>query len=251
MQFIATHPKCIGVNIIEEGLMTYTGQFFKPHQPYYTKSLRGQITKYVKYFNHVNRSHYYEARPYADRPILFAISTELQNRITEMDVIVLPRIITPDLPKEFSLYGNTIFVMDLLVEREITSSKILLSILDLLIQAPLIRERRIMIKFHPEQNIQNQIIRRFQEKEIDYQIIPNHVSVEAILLNYHHLNIYGFHSSLLFYASLWGHNAYSLLEILKTIDPLTTRRYQDKNIPLDIFFQKVNMLDYQSLATKQ
>lgn len=73
-----------------------------------------------------------------------------------------------------------------------------------------------------------------------YNVIPSTVAAESMLLKSRDMTVYGFHSSLLYYAALWGHRAVSLLKVLERLDPGFLRRHARLNLP-ETFFRRVSV----------
>lgn len=83
------------------------------------------------------------------------------------------------------------------------------------------------IKFHPFQSEQNKetIKQLFIENGLEYSEMPNDIPFELVLASYKNLNIYGFTTSLVFFAQLMGHNAISCCKLL--LRSKTFQKYWD------------------------
>lgn len=240
MQILATNRRCIAVNLIEEGLLTYTGRPLKEPNPSY-RSFSGRAKARLKFFDHGNRSAFYSADLLPkETTTVFAISEAAKAALPQFRVEVLPNLVTPPIPSDYILSGASVFFMDPLVEQKITSLDIILTILQSL--PPMgAAGARLWLKWHPSQMIHHDLERRLQAANIVHQVIPDDIAAESILLQSKGLHVFGFGSSLLFYAALWGHNSYSLLPTLGRIDPEALDRHRKITMP-EVFYRMVQQL---------
>lgn len=79
------------------------------------------------------------------------------------------------------------------------------------------------IKFHPKNTIdaKNKYLQMFKDIGVEVEELPMNVPFELILVNYEHLSLVGFGTSLLFYGKAMGHNVVSREDYL-----LSSRRYR-------------------------
>ncbi len=217
MQLMATHPKCKNMVFIEEGLLTYTGDFFKKTHEYFSKNFCGKVMRLIKYPNHINRSFYY--RPYTfGFPIKIFVLNKYENSPPEFEVNVISKIISPSIDPSYKLNGSHILILQPTVEQGDTLLENYLKVISILIEY--LKKNGVVnlyVKFHPEQSIESEITSTIKNSGIFNKIIPGNISVEIILLNSENLYLYGFYSSLLYYASCWGHHAYSLNKLLEEL----------------------------------
>lgn len=242
MQLIATHPRCYSLAFIEEGLMTYTGEFYKKVDLSYSRNWLGVLKFWIKFSEHLNRSYYY--RPYhLNCPIpVYVIANGLRT-LPGFDVRVLSKIVSPPIDAEYKLEKVHILFMQPIVELGAASLQSLLTMIDVLVSHLVAQGIQVLwIKFHPDQKIQDAVLDHLNRLGISCKVIPTNVSAEAILLNSTNLQLYGINSSLLFYAVCWGHRSFSLSKLLEEIDPHFKSVYKTWHNP-PVFFQKVPFLE--------
>jgi hypothetical protein len=58
-------------------------------------------------------------------------------------------------------------------------------------------------------------VRLLDELSISYEVLPHGILAEGFFLSSKGLRVVGFVSSLLFYASIFGHEAYSFMNLLE------------------------------------
>ncbi|RAR47242.1 alpha-2,8-polysialyltransferase family protein [Flavobacterium lacus] len=74
----------------------------------------------------------------------------------------------------------------------------------------------VFIKLRPSSREQNsRLVRLLKDLSIHFEILPSEIVAEGLFLSSKNLKVIGFVSSLLFYASIFGHQSYSLLYLLK------------------------------------
>jgi hypothetical protein len=241
MQLIATHPRCYSLAFIEEGLMTYTGEYYKQTEMSYFKNWLGILKRWIKFPEHLNRSYYY--RPYhLNRPIPVYVIANGLHALPGFDVRVLSKIVSPPIDAEYKLEKAHILFMQPIVELGAASLQSILKMIDVLVLHLASQGIGVLwIKFHPAQEIEDAVIDHLNCSGVSYRVIPTGISAEAILLNSKDLVTYAINSSLLFYAVCWGHHSYSLSNVLEEIDPHFKLVYKTWHIPR-IYFDKVPFL---------
>jgi hypothetical protein len=78
-------------------------------------------------------------------------------------------------------------------------------------------EKNILIKFHRDESLElrQKIKKLFQDNDISIQIIPDSVIMELLLFEAQNATLIGVYSSLLFYAAIMRHHAYSIYDFIK------------------------------------
>ena len=78
------------------------------------------------------------------------------------------------------------------------------------------QKERLFIKLRPKQNKEQSVLyRTLKEMDADFRVIPDEAVAEAIFVNSKNLTVIALTSSLLFYAEVFGHTAYSFYDILE------------------------------------
>lgn len=214
INFIATNKRCIQINYIEEGIQSYNNRFYR------IEKADLSIKNYVKFINHGNRSLRFNKRIFRSVPFLFLIT--LVNSLFDPSVQVV-RIKKPYIPKidsQYHLNNCDIFFLDVSVEKNVLNFDAFQITVHQFLLWYETQHQKIWIKFHPTQSIavMSWFIETLTNLRIQYEILRNNICSEALLLYSRNLRVFGFHSSLLFYASYWGHKAFSLDNIASNID---------------------------------
>lgn len=246
MQLIATHPKCRDLVFLEEGLLTYTGNFNKQTHDRFAKGVQAKIARWIRYPNHGNRSYYY--RPYQhSRPIpVYMLHEPLDPLGPEIEVRVLKKIVVPPVDPRFKLDDGYLLVVDKVVEDGIVSQACFHRALELLADRFLkSRTHTLWIRFRPNYPVQQDVVELFEKRGFTVSILPDSVCVESILYYSKNLSVIGLHSSLLFYATVWDCRSYSIMNILTFVDSEAALRYRSKlSLPHE-FFVRVTFLEEQ------
>ncbi len=242
MQFFQTHKKCKEVSIIEEGLLTYTGKFYK--RPQSANSFSRKALKFFRFPSHLGRSAVVFPEKTRQVSEVYTISPDMTDALQSFRVVVLKDIWYPEIPDEFILKACEIFFFDGLETGGYTSKENFFHCLQSFLRH-INRSHNLYVKFHPDQIYRREIRNLLQMNQISFVEIPDQITPEAILLRSKNLTVFGFHSSLLYYATVMGHKAYSLISFLASIDPHFLENYKKLVIPA-IFFEKVDMLQVVS-----
>jgi hypothetical protein len=246
MQLMASHPKCKGYHIIEEGLLLYSRQFediIKIRKIFYSKSPKQYLKKLAHFFRHGNRSSSFRDFKYDFECKVYGISPVLNSILHDQNTIIVP--ILPEyipLDEKYHLNNVSLFFMDALVEQFFADKDKVIEVYTYLLDNVLNKNEKLYIKFHPAQSDEmiEILLSELEKRNIDHEVIPPHISAEMILMKSKNLKVYGFFSSLLYYALIFDADVYSLSDRLKVKDKL----YEDflrTNIP-DIAKQAVTML---------
>jgi hypothetical protein len=74
----------------------------------------------------------------------------------------------------------------------------------------------IYLKLRPaKKDLDSRLTRLLDELGFKFNIIPNNTLAEGLFINSQNLKVVGFVSSLLMYASIFGHNGYSMIHLMK------------------------------------
>lgn len=240
MQLIVTHQLCAGLNFIEEGLLTYTNSFNKPFNSYFSTTIPGRISRWVKFLNHGNRSLVYRPRGFSSVR-LFLLSNEI--KMSDVEARVLHELVFPPIADEYRLRDEFILVVDNSPGEQLvtlhTYETVIRQYADF---CRMQGAKTLWIRFHPSYNTQLDITNMCETLGLHVRHIPNHVCVESVLFHSVGLTVTALHSSLLFYAALWGHRSYTMLEQVYSIEPEAKGRYQRAMSLPDVFFKYVQRL---------
>lgn len=234
---LGTHRLCANLAFIEEGLLTYTGNFMKRTSIRISPAIAA-----LKYVNHGYRSFVYLPYKFPAPLVVYCLNKDIQLKGTECSV-TLVNPVHPSVPAEYRLSDSTIFVIDTLVEKGITSFNVFDKVVEKFINICISRNSsEVWLRFRPGLVPDPRLVRALDTSSIGLHIIPEHISLEALMLNSRDLHVFGFHSSLLLYAAFWGHHSYSFLKTVFLLDK-DAKTYYEKHLQLpDVFFEKVEML---------
>jgi hypothetical protein len=246
MQLIATHANCRDVAYLEEGLLTYSGDFGKQTHPIFTETMRGKINGMLRVVNHGNRSFYY--RPYRHTmplPVYMLSEPEesvVQSNADDVDFRLLKTIRMPSLDPAYRIDNKLILIIDKEVGGGIISTASFLQTFDFFITHHLkTKPTAIWLRFRPNHPVPDAIINFFKSYLIAVEIIPNEICMESVFHYSKGLTVVGLHSSLLFYAAIWGHESFSLSNILFKIDPDARQIKKMFQLPT-IFYRHVSLV---------
>lgn len=243
MQLIVTHPQCGGLIFLEEGLLSYTGHFVKNTYAPFVNNWRGKLTALSKFPNHGYRSYFYRSHNFSQPLSIYMLHEAPDIRQADIDVCVLKSVVVPSLDPQFQIDNSYLFIVETVIEDGIVSADNYFSVLETYID-DLKRHGvdSIWIRFRPNYSASEDIITLFKERSIHVDILADEVCIESILSHSKNLTVVGLHSSLLFYAAIWGHRSLSLLNRLYEIDNQAEEKYRKYlHIP-SIFYEKVTML---------
>jgi hypothetical protein len=83
-------------------------------------------------------------------------------------------------------------------------------------QFELTKDEVVYIKLRPSKaEMKSRIVKLLDELAILHEVLPNEILAEGFFLNSKDLRVVGFVSSLLFYGTILGHEAYSLINLLE------------------------------------
>lgn len=196
-QLLLTHPLCKGINLIQEGAVSY----FKKRLKW--KSVVKNIILFPNKRIWFQSNWNIPKRFYFEKEIVrtFAINDKFFSKLRRAENYVV-KIPTYDLKITID-EKKPIFVFETAVEVQLIEREIYMAVCKKLITECAKQEN--YIKFHPNQSEENkQTIRSFfGEKQC--KDLPMDIPFELILSSYKHLTVCGFTSSLMFFAKDMGH----------------------------------------------
>lgn len=234
MQLLINHKNCIAYNILDEGLLSYTTNqnFIKKTNAYYTESTIGIFMKYLKFLNHFNKSDYYN---YSKKSYNYLYLFFIQNTVNKkVKLLKLPKFETVNHNLNM-LNDKTIFILDDYDSNNFVVKADYLKALTEVFTKFKISEA--FIKIHPATKDKTAVFELFKSKNISVTLISDAIPIEVFLVYGKNISVYGFFSSLLFYASIFNQKSYSLLGYLK-------KQYivKDENLLPEIFYDKVKII---------
>lgn len=233
MQFIITHSLCDEFNIIEEGLSTYAGTNVKRTNSYYQNNLIGRAKAYLKYPAHLGRSTVHYSKQFSRVYRLYTISEDLKHFLPNESVHVLSEWYIPEIPEFYHLTNESVFFFDATVEHNTLDYKEFERAFQLFVAYWASTGRRLWLKFHPANTmIQDTVYSILRQHSITFVEIPPLISPESLLLNSHMLKVFGFYSSVLYYAAKFGHSAFSLDSFIESKE---TKSLIGSTTPSDFF----------------
>ena len=232
---IASHPNCMKINFIEEGLSSYVFQTRFKGELFYEKSILKQFSLLIKntlYMNDRMRfftpKHFFDTAYFKRQKIeFFGLHHKSFNFIKNEKITILPNFISSTF-KEKS--NKNYFLLDALTENNLLTTTTLIAALTSIIDK--ISSKEIYIKFHPLQSneIKEQILIIIKHHNKNAIVLPDDLVLEEELKNTKDLLIiHGFVSSLLLYAKIFGHEVHSYVDLLKE-DNLFTNHFNRLNI---------------------
>lgn len=240
MQYLASHHNCSTLFIMEEGLLTYTNHFLK--QGYKTKLEKQKIKGVLRYPKDLHRSLVYINDPEKKNPKLISISKDIYQTGILSEILLLNRLYPPPLSDEYFLNNEVIFFFDGGMNGKFTTLENYTLAINILLKRINFEHNKLYLKFHHTQNekTRSYVLGALNTLGVDLIIIPDKVSAEAILLNSKNLRVFGCHSSILYYASIWGHTSCSIMDLLNSIDRDFAGNFKKISLP-SIFYDRVKM----------
>jgi hypothetical protein len=206
-QVLLTHKKCLELNYIDEGLLSYTDKYHKE-----SMGVEINIFKRLFMFNYFNRCNIHNKKKIVYNQAFRFVNTQpSQNGIKN---IPWPTIRSSEIV-DFS--NTTILVLDNPVYGDVCKKEEYLSYLKFI--ANRFTAKHIFIKHHPRERDIEQITQIFNDAGVLFQIIKDDTILELSMLNSTNIQFYGGWSSLLFYASSRNHKVTSFLTRFKDIVP--------------------------------
>lgn len=240
-QVIITNKKCVGYNFIEEGIGSFKKElFYRCPIPFH--GMRHLVLKTISYFcKRIEFEHPFLAkyRKSNFKPAYYYFKSFIEA--IPSNSIYLPYPKFNQIPIVHS--GSHIFIVSPLLEYKLALSDTFTKSIIFLAEIIKRVSNSIIIKFHPYQKapIKESIIKIFDDYSIQLTVLDDSIPIEPIILSDSKLNIYGFESSVLYYASqLECNNVYSIDRYLSSIDD-RYKNYKD-TIDYELIFKNVKQL---------
>lgn len=228
MQIIATNQQCKGLHILEEGVNAYSNYFMhfneKSRVKGVVKYILNKLTfigkKRIFFIKNFDLRKFKKEEP----PIFYTVTSKgfkgLPYKIVRVEMI-------PENNSKYTISSSNVLVLEGAVEQGNLKLKTFLNAIDIILQD--IKANQLAVKFHPAQNSENKkkIIGLINKNNKQVEVIPNNIAFEQIILNNSNLQVYGFTTSLLFYAKEYGCLVKSYENLLSQ-DPLF-KQFRSKN----------------------
>ena len=236
MQYFVMHKACRQFSIIEEGLLSYTNSksIVKQTNRKFTDTFSGRIIRFLKYVNHANSSSVYF--PIKARLTGVHLFFNHRNENGDQKIKLLN---WPNLKVKIPDFNNRkIFIIDNLESNNFLDIKNYLSVYRSVFKE--FYQSDLDIKFHPANSPSLDIIHLLDEQRINYRLIDPNIPLELVFLKSKFLKVYGLFSSLLFYASLMGHESVSFAKHAEQFDERISPMM--KKLMPAVFFEKVRLI---------
>lgn len=213
-QIMATHNKCVGLALLQEGAVPLRKAF---ENSFSFEEFCLKIYNYV--FLHNRRI--WKTRKWcipnfiANRYQIEAF--EFNGYFIGLKHVSRRTICWPKLPLNLSIdHTFVFFVFDAYIEMKLVEKEVYMAVLNTLIEK--YGRTNNYIKFHPTQSVDNRnyIISLFSNRNMNVEILPMEIPFEIILANYNELDVVGLGTSLLMLANSLGHHVVSYNEMLKS-----------------------------------
>ncbi|GAA3588377.1 polysialyltransferase family glycosyltransferase [Flavivirga amylovorans] len=205
MQIIGTNTNCKELHIIEEGVNAYSNYFMH----FKEKSIvKGVVKRILNLLPFVGKGRIFFIKNFDLRkfkksinPIFYTVTSKgfegLPYEIVRVEMI-------SEKVAQYTLKSNHVLVLEGAVEQGNLNLKPFLEGIKVILND--IKSDRIAVKFHPAQNSKNKdkILRIIVDQNKEVEVIPDNIAFEQIILNNPNLTVYGFATSLLFYAKEFG-----------------------------------------------
>ena len=228
MQIVATNTYCKELHILEEGVNAYSSYFMH----FKDKSIiKGTVKRVLNLLSFVGKKRIFFIKNFDLRkfkkitePIFYTITSKgfkgLPYKVVRVEMIA-EKIV------QYNLESNHVLVLEGAVEQGNLNLKPFLEAIKVILEE--IKNNQIAVKFHPAQNSvnKNKILKIIEDLNKQVEVIPNNIAFEQIILDKPNLIVYGFATSLLFYAKESGCIVKSY-EYLLLKDPLF-KEFRSKN----------------------
>lgn len=220
-QIFATHKFCQEIGLIQEAAVNYESR--------YKKGLKEYLYDIYNFF-FLNHRRVWKTFTWRIPSFLLCerkkiIGYEISDFFTLLP-IERHKVEWPSLKTDYSIdVFSPIFIFESLVEQNLIEREMYLTCIDEMVGENL--SSRMYLKFHPSQNEQSRdnIRNIIRAKCGDSQIVdlPDDIPFETFLLQYSHLKICGFASSLVDFSKILGHDVRDYRELL-----LKSKLYREK-----------------------
>jgi hypothetical protein len=229
MQIIASHKCCEELHIIEEGINAYSKYLMHNKEEHLIKTL---IKRTINFIPIIGKKRIFFIKTFdlekfkkEVSPTFFTVTSKgfkgVSTKVEKIEMLPLNGL-------NYDISGNSILVLEGAVEQGNMKLSTMLRGVERIINEINVN-RRLYIKYHPAQSLENRmkIESIIEHRGFEIVKIPNDIPFEQIILTNSDLNVYGFTTSLLFYAHEYGSKVYSYEEFLK--DDLLFTRFREKN----------------------
>lgn len=228
MQIIATHNQCEELHIIEEGVNAYsTYLMHKKDKSLIKQMVKSTINaipligkKRIFFVKNFDLTKFAKNTP----SIFYSITSKgfkgLPYKIERIKMLPIDNLV-------YDISGSSVLVLEGAVEQGNMKLSTMLNGIETIIKD--IEVGEVYIKFHPAQSNENRnkIENLIKSYNIKTKVIPNDIAFEQIILTNTDLKVYGFTTSLLFYANEYGCETYSYEEHLENDTLFKT--FREKN----------------------
>lgn len=228
MQIIATHNLCEEVHIIEEGVNAYSKYLMHKKDKSLVKKMVKRTINALSFIGK-NRIFYvknFDLTRFAKNtpPIFYSITSKgFQGLSYHVERIKM----LPSNHIDYDISGSSVLVLEGAVEQGNMKLSTMLNGIKRILED--VTAGKIYIKFHPAQSKANciKIENLIKQHNINTEVIPNYIAFEQIILTNSGLKVYGFTTSLLFYASEYGCEVFSYEDYLSS--DLLFKKFREKN----------------------
>ncbi|WP_299108166.1 polysialyltransferase family glycosyltransferase [uncultured Winogradskyella sp.] len=228
MQIIVTHNQCDELHIIEEGVNAYSLYLMNNND----KSIVKELVKSTL-----------NALPFIGKKRIFFVKTFDLTRFAKKTPSIFYSITSkgfqglpyhverikmlPSNHIDYDISGSSVLVLEGAVEQGNMKLSTMLNGIKRILED--VTAGKIYIKFHPAQSKTNciKIENLIKQHNINTEVIPNNIAFEQIILTNSGLKVYGFTTSLLFYASEYGCEVFSYEDYLD--NDLLFKTFREKN----------------------
>lgn len=258
-KIIVTHKRCKGFNFIEEGLAHYhKGETLHSLSTASAKSEWRTSLSMRCQWNEIFRQVIALIRGYNMKLLSLPFSYSCYNQFTDVlffgtnadtfpmvdeqkrQIIPLIKDINP-FSNNLRLDNKVVWIGDNGVDYYGFSKRLYLEGIrkGVVLYLKKVGINELFVKYHRGESpaMRSIQLKIFKENGIDVVVIPDNVILEEILLNSINVTLYGVYSSLLYYASLMGHQTISIYELLKRD---YAKNLEGKN--MDFFWSKVKAI---------
>ncbi|OXA77567.1 hypothetical protein SAMN05444397_102555 [Flavobacterium aquidurense] len=241
-QILGSNKKCTKINIMEEGSNCLSYRLYNPPVNIKKRLIalifnKSGLWGQNRYFRVSSNSEL----KYFDKkllPVFYGISPKsFQNVIGyEKRIISIHQektAVSKQIPDNVS-----VLLLESIIEQDNLSSSLFFDSIELL--AKKLNSEEVYLKFHPYQNAENRKhVITILEKYTNVKLIADDIVMEKVFLCSKNLKVYGFTTSLLFYAKSFGHEAFSFAYLWK--DDLKYKNYTKFNdFNIEEFVQRTN-----------
>ncbi|TDW48586.1 hypothetical protein EV144_10396 [Flavobacterium sp. 270] len=225
-QILGSNKKCYKINIMEEGSNCLSYRLYNPEINIKKKLISLIFNKtglwgQNRYFRVSSNS---ELKYFTKKtlPVFYGISSKSFQYVTDYEKQVIEIYQDQVISSRPIPDHASIVLLESIIEQDNLNSSVFFDSIELM--ANKLNVEEVYLKFHPYQNTENrkQII-KILEKYTIVNLIEDDVIMEKIFLYTKNLKVYGFTTSLLFYAKSFGHEAFSFAYLWK--DDLKYKNY--------------------------